>query len=230
MRKPKILPFFYVFIVMIGLSFCLRTIEIAVGVSHLNGVAFAEEQEQPEQEEMTEQEEGDVQNAEEAEVPDVDEPSIEVDEPLWQDAGDADFQNAAVQIELLQDLKQRRQQLDERETELIAREALMQATEKEIDRKYEEMLALRNEIEALLDRQSQEEQERIASLVKVYETMKPKDAARIFDTLDIDVLVSVMAEMSERRLSPILASMNPERARTVTIILAEQKQLPTLPQ
>ena len=60
--------------------------------------------------------------------------------------------------------------------------------------------------------------------------MKPKDAARIFDTLDLDVLVSVMSQMSERKLSPILASMNPERARTITIMLAEQKQLPQLPQ
>ena len=60
--------------------------------------------------------------------------------------------------------------------------------------------------------------------------MKAKDAARIFDTLDLDVLVSVVSQMSERRLSPILAGMNPERARTVTIVLAEQKQLPKLPQ
>ena len=57
----------------------------------------------------------------------------------------------------------------------------------------------------------------------------PKDAARIFDTLDIDILVDVMANMSERKMSPILAAMNPERARTVTIMLAQQKQLPELP-
>ena len=84
--------------------------------------------------------------------------------------------------------------------------------------------------ENLLENQSEEEKARIVSLVKIYEGMKPKDAARIFDTLDLDILVSVVSQMSERKLSPVLAAMNPERARTVTIMLAEQKRLPSLPQ
>ena len=95
--------------------------------------------------------------------------------------------------------------------------------------KYKELLKLRSEIEDLLGQQSEAEKARIDSLVKIYEGMKPKDAARIFDTLDLDVLVAVMSKMSERKLSPILAAMNPERARTVTIMLAEEKQLPELP-
>jgi flagellar motility protein MotE (MotC chaperone) len=89
---------------------------------------------------------------------------------------------------------------------------------------------LRREIENLLQKQSEEEMARINSLVKIYQGMKPKDAARIFDTLDLDILVVVVSKMSERKLSPVLAAMNPERARTVTIMLAEQKQLPSLPQ
>ena len=59
--------------------------------------------------------------------------------------------------------------------------------------------------------------------------MKAKDAANIFNTLDMDILISVMGRMSERKLAPILAEMNPDRARSVTIFLAEQKSLPTLP-
>ena len=84
--------------------------------------------------------------------------------------------------------------------------------------------------EKLLEDQSEEEKARIASLVKIYEGMKPKEAARIFDTLDLDILVNVVSQMSERKLSPVLASMNPERARTVTIMLAEQKTLPEMPE
>ena len=59
--------------------------------------------------------------------------------------------------------------------------------------------------------------------------MKAKDAANIFNTLDMDILISVMGRMSERKLAPILAEMNPDRARSVTIFLAEQKSQPTLP-
>ncbi|MCF8495418.1 MAG: hypothetical protein K9G62_01985 [Alphaproteobacteria bacterium] len=131
--------------------------------------------------------------------------------------------------ELFEDLAKRRVVLEEREKALTTREAVLKATGQELNRKYEELSRLRGEIEKLLVQQSEEEKARIASLVKVYEGMKPKDAARIFDTLDLDVLVSVMSKMSERKISPVLASMDPERARTVTIILAEQKKLPTLP-
>ena len=87
---------------------------------------------------------------------------------------------------------------------------------------------MRSEVQDLLKQQNEEETARIASLVKIYEGMKAKDAARIFDTLDMDVLLEVMGKMSERKSAPILAAMNPERARSVTIMLAEQKALPTL--
>jgi flagellar motility protein MotE (MotC chaperone) len=132
-------------------------------------------------------------------------------------------------MEVLQDLAARRDSLDKKEQELQTREALLRAAEQEIDRKYQELSSLRSELENLLNKQSEEEKSRIISLVKVYENMKPKEAARIFDTLDIPVLMSVMSKMSERKLSPIMASMNPERAKTMTIMLAEEKALPTLP-
>ena len=40
--------------------------------------------------------------------------------------------------------------------------------------------------------------------------MKPKDAARIFDSLNDDVLVPVAQEMKSDVLAPVLAAMNPD--------------------
>jgi flagellar motility protein MotE (MotC chaperone) len=57
--------------------------------------------------------------------------------------------------------------------------------------------------------------------------MKPKDAARIFDTLEMNVLLDVIGRMKEQKTSPILANMNPDKARDVTIKLAEQRKLPS---
>lgn len=54
----------------------------------------------------------------------------------------------------------------------------------------------------------------------MYENMKPKDAARIFDTLDMDILLSVVEQMRGRKMSPILAAMNPEVAQRLTVELA----------
>lgn len=152
-----------------------------------------------------------------------------VDTPEWVDAGDSDTQFSAVRTELYDNLAKRRDELDKREADMVAREALLRAGEQELDRKFNELSQLRQEIEKLLKQQSDEENARIGSLVKVYEGMKPADAARIFDTLDIDVLMQVMTRMSERKMSPVLALMNAERARTITILMAQQKQLPQLP-
>jgi len=148
----------------------------------------------------------------------------------WPDSSDMDLKFSSVKMELFKDLSIRRDKLDARENGLIRREALLQAAEKELDRKYQELKSIESEIKLLLDQQTEEENGRINSLVKVYEGMKAKDAARIFDVLDIDILVQVLSRMSERKLSPILASMNADRARSVTILLAEQKSFPSVPE
>jgi flagellar motility protein MotE (MotC chaperone) len=132
------------------------------------------------------------------------------------------------EVEVLQSLSKRRAEIDKREEALSQREALLKAASLEVDRKVTELNKLKGEIEDLLGKQQQMQEERLASLVKIYEAMKPKEAARIFDTLEMDVLLAVVGRMNERKLSPVLASMDPEKARLVTIQLAEQRKLPSL--
>jgi flagellar motility protein MotE (MotC chaperone) len=146
----------------------------------------------------------------------------------WRDSSEEDYQYSDVRAELFRDLSKRREDIESKEKALAAREALLLTAERELDAKMRELNTLRSEIEGLLDKQSEEEKQRIASLVKIYEGMKAKDAARIFNTLDMDVLISVMVAMSERKSAPILAEMSSERARNVTILLAEQAKLPEL--
>lgn len=133
---------------------------------------------------------------------------------------------SASEIEVLQSLSKRRAEMDKREQALETREALLSATEQELDKKVGELDALRDEIKTLLGQQEKMEGDRINSLVKIYENMKPKEAATIFNTLDMDVLLNVISRMSERKSSPILASMAPDKARLVTIRLAAQRKLP----
>lgn len=130
------------------------------------------------------------------------------------------------EIEVLQSLSKRRTEIEARDQKLNEREALLKAAEQAVDKKIAELAKMKGEIEALLGQQEDMEDSRITSLVKIYEAMKPKEAAIIFNTLDMDVLLSVVSRMNERKLSPILASMDPDKARLVTIKLAEQRKLP----
>ncbi len=133
---------------------------------------------------------------------------------------------SASEVEILQSLAKRRDELDKREQQISQHEALLKAAGVEVDRKIAELNKIRGELEDLLNKQKTAEDERINSLVKIYENMKPKDAANIFNTLDMDVLLPVIGKISERKASPILAAMSPDKAREVTIKLAEQRRLP----
>jgi len=127
------------------------------------------------------------------------------------------------EVELLQQLAERRAELDRRAAELSQREVLLQAAEKRIDEKIARLASLEKDIGGIVDKQDQEEDARIKSLVKIYETMKPQDAARIFEQLDMGVLLNVVEHMKERIAAPILAAMDPAKARTVTLALAERR-------
>jgi len=65
--------------------------------------------------------------------------------------------------------------------------------------------------------------------VKIYEAMKPREAATIFDGLDMPVLLDVVEKMKDQKVAPIFAQMKPERSREVTARLAERRKLPPTP-
>lgn len=124
------------------------------------------------------------------------------------------------ELRLLQELSERRKDLDKRADELEMREQVLKIAETRVDEKLSKLKALETEIKALFKVQEEKENAQIDSLVKVYETMKPKDAARIFDTLGLDILIQVTERMSERKIAPIMASMSPEAAKALTVELA----------
>lgn len=128
------------------------------------------------------------------------------------------------EVDVLESLSARREELDALERELALREKVLKATEARIDEKITEMTAMSTELKDLLVTYDKEENAKISSLVKVYEAMKPKDAARIFDELDMDILLMVVDRMSERRVAPVLAEMNPSKAKDVTQQLADQQR------
>ena len=129
------------------------------------------------------------------------------------------------EIDLLQKLSARRREINRRYREVEAREALLVAVEIRIDQKISELEILRKKIEELMRQHGEQEEAQIRSLVKIYENMKPKDAARIFEELDMDVLLEVIDRMKERKIAPILAKLTPERAKIITIELAQRRDL-----
>ncbi|MEQ8332938.1 hypothetical protein [Nisaea sp.] len=130
------------------------------------------------------------------------------------------------EIELLQDLSKRRKELDAREQTVIQKEGLLTAAEDRIDKKIVELQKVRTEIEGLIKTYNEQEEEEIKGLVQIYEKMKPKDAARIFDELDMDILLKVFDRMKASKSASLLANMRPQKAKEVTSRIAERRTIP----
>jgi flagellar motility protein MotE (MotC chaperone) len=130
------------------------------------------------------------------------------------------------ELEVLQKLADRRTELDHRQQEIDARARLLQATEKRIDSKIAELKGIQQTVDSLLKQHDKQKDEQLRSVVKIYENMKPKDAARIFEQLDMTVLLDVIERMREQKAAPVLANMSPDKAKAVTALLAERRALP----
>ena len=128
------------------------------------------------------------------------------------------------EIDILQALSERRRQLDDRERAVDQREAMLKAAEQRIAEKINELKAIQAKLEGSLKKQDNEREEQLKRLVKVYENMKPKEAARIFEQLEDGVLIDVAERMKEVKLAPVLAGMEPKKATQITSELAKRRE------
>lgn len=124
------------------------------------------------------------------------------------------------ELQVIQSLSARRGQLDEREQGLSTELALIQAAEAKVDAKIATLTALKGDMTTMLAQLDDKQQAEVDRLVKVYEGMKPQDAAARFVLLSDAVRVPIAAKMKERALSAILAKMPPAEAKTLTELLA----------
>ena len=147
--------------------------------------------------------------------------------PINKDFAADEVQTAsASETEVLTSLSKRRGELDAREAQIQTQANMLAATEARIDAKMTQLKALQTQISALLGQRDAAQEKQLASLVKTYSAMKPKDAARIFDSLNDQVLVPVAAEMKSDVLAPVLAAMSPDQAQKLTVRLANKLTLP----
>jgi flagellar motility protein MotE (MotC chaperone) len=124
---------------------------------------------------------------------------------------------------VLLDLRQRREALEARAHELDQRAAEMAAADRRLNERVQQLAALQTRLESLEATREHHKEENWSGLVKVYETMKPREAAAIFDALDMQVLLQVLDRMQDRKAAPVLAAMQPDRARLATQLLAEMR-------
>jgi len=125
---------------------------------------------------------------------------------------------------ILERLQERREELDSRARELDIRESLIQSAEKRMEAKLAELKDIESRIKVETQQKDGAEAARLKSLVTMYENMKPRDAAKIFNRLDTNVLIEVSSLINPRQMAEILAQMSPEVAEKLTVELADKAQ------
>ncbi|QFT31278.1 hypothetical protein FIV00_12370 [Labrenzia sp. THAF82] len=140
------------------------------------------------------------------------------DQPVLPDS--LEIGGSAAERAVLESLGKRRETLQEQEGQLDLREKLLQATEERIQKRLDELKKLEQRIEKTVGKNKQKEKDEIADLVTMYENMKPKDAARIFNRLSLPILMKVVQQMKPRKMAAILAKMSPEAAEKLTVAIA----------
>lgn len=129
---------------------------------------------------------------------------------------------------VLERLSERRTELDKLQAQLDARQAIVAAAEKKMDERASTLKDIEAQINALVDQKKAADDAQFKSLVSMYETMKPKDAAKIFDQLANDILLRVAVAMNPRKMSPVLAAMTATRAQELTTLMAAKQPEPML--
>jgi flagellar motility protein MotE (MotC chaperone) len=124
---------------------------------------------------------------------------------------------------ILLDLRRRRTELDGKAAQLAEREGLLAAAERRLADRVAELASLQARLEALEMARSERDEDAWRGLVKLYEAMKPRDAATIFNDLDRPVLLGVLDRMKAAKAAQVLAAMQPERARQATAELARRR-------
>jgi flagellar motility protein MotE (MotC chaperone) len=123
---------------------------------------------------------------------------------------------------ILERLQARRQELETRAREIDIRESLLKAAEKRIEARVEELKAVESRISTASGQKSENDAARFKSIITMYEAMKPKDAAKVFDRLEMSVLFEIASQIAPRKMSDILGLMQPEAAERLTVELARR--------
>lgn len=123
---------------------------------------------------------------------------------------------------ILERLQSRRQELEARAREVDIRESLLKAAEKRIESKVEELKAVESRITTATGQKAETDAARFKGITTMYEGMKPKDAAKVFDRLEMSVLFEIASQIAPRKMSDILGLMAPEAAERLTIEMARR--------
>lgn len=130
--------------------------------------------------------------------------------------------------DVAKNLEEKRQTIEDKQREIEEREARLKQQEVDLEKKIKKMEELRSEISSEVDKQHKGNEERVGKMVVVFETMTPKSAAGVLETLDDWLAVEILKRMDSKRMAKVMNIMDKSRsARLSEMLTGFVKTVPT---
>ena len=130
------------------------------------------------------------------------------------------YQKAAIDSSLITGIptpeQLRAQDYEKRKHTLDKREADITMEQERINYQKDSLSTVKQQLDMLIGQKEGIKEERIKKLAKVYEGMRPEDAAPILSELDDLTIVNILLQMEDRRVSKILGQMSVDRATEIS--------------
>ncbi len=133
---------------------------------------------------------------------------------------------AAAVERLAVELSRREGALLLREQSLASREAALAIAARRVQEQADRLASLQESVAQLVRQVSAEDQERAAKLSRIYDAMKPRNAAAILEQMSVEAVLPIVKSLREAKASAIVAAMAPDKARSLTAEMARKRPLP----
>ncbi len=110
-------------------------------------------------------------------------------------------------------LAERKKELDAREEELNKKAAEISKQKEEIEGKLVQLEEYRKQISEILKDRIAADSSKVDTLVQVYSNMKPIQAAKVFETMDEDLVIEILSRMKKKSAADILNLIKTEKAQ-----------------
>lgn len=124
--------------------------------------------------------------------------------------------------EMIAHLQRRESELTKKEEQLKQKEEYLSQMEQEVEKKLKELMGLQKEIQAYRAEREESQVAKVRSLAKIYGTMKPKEAAKLLENLEDNLVVEIISTMNATEAANILSNMDVKKAAKISQALSSR--------
>lgn len=131
-------------------------------------------------------------------------------------------ENICLTSSIAEALMEEKETLKEKQLAMVERESVLSALEDTLDQKIENLEETKKSIEEQLAKIDTIANNDIAHLIAMYETMKPKKAAEIFNNMAPSFAAGFLIDMNSTRAGLIMSEMETKKSYEVSLVIASR--------